>query len=113
MKKKVLQNEFDAYRAKMNEKIFSHKNKITNRIFNIDNNVYQPGALDTKTKELMGLVASMVLRCDDCIKYHLQQCHKNGVNTDELFETFNIACMVGGSVVIPHFRRALEFWEEL
>jgi AhpD family alkylhydroperoxidase len=97
----------------MNEKILSSKDKTIKRIYNADTNAYLKGALDVKTKEIMGLVASMVLRCDDCIRYHLLKCHENNVNTEELFEIFGIANLVGGTIVIPHTRRALEFWEQI
>lgn len=107
-------NKFNEYRELMNAKILeAPDNKILKRIFSVDTLAYQEGALDCKTKELLGLVASMVLRCDDCIAYHLQQCHRQGITTNELMETFGIANLVGGSIVIPHTRRALEFWEEL
>lgn len=105
--------EFDAYRAKMNDKILASDNKVIKRIFNVDTNAYMEGALPVKTKELIGLTTSMVLRCDDCIKYHLIKCNENDVNTEELFEAMSIATLVGGSIVIPHMRRAVEFWEEL
>lgn len=105
--------EFNEYRSKMNEKIFEQKNKTLNRFFALDQGAYADGALDKKTKELLGLVASMVLRCDDCIRYHLQTCHQLGVSTEEIFEVFSIANLVGGSICIPHTRRAVEFWEEL
>lgn len=105
--------EFNAYRAKMNEKILSADNVVLKRLFNLDTNTYVEGALPVKTKELLGLVASMVLRCDDCIKYHLEKCKDNQVTTDELFEVFAVANIVGGTIVIPHTRRAVEFWEEL
>lgn len=105
--------EFDAYRAKMNEKILASDNKVIKRIYNVDTNAYMEGALPVKTKELIGLTTSMVLRCDDCIKYHLIKCDENGVTTEELFEAMSIATLVGGSIVIPHMRRAVEFWEEL
>ena len=105
--------EFHSYRTRMNDKLLSHGNKNLNRFFNLDTNSYKEGALDKKTKELLGLVASMVLRCDDCIKYHLETSYQIGVNKDELFDVFMIANLVGGSICIPHTRRALEFWEEL
>lgn len=105
--------EFNDYRAKMNEVILSKQNKVINRLFNLDTNTYMEGALPVKTKELLGLMASMVLRCDDCIKYHLGKCHEQGVSTDELYETFAIANIVGGTIVIPHTRRAAEYWEAL
>lgn len=105
--------EFNAYRAKMNEKILGADNVVLKRLFNLDTNTYAEGALPVKTKELLGLVASMVLRCDDCIKYHLEKCKENNVNTEEIFEVFAVANIVGGTIVIPHTRRAVEFWEEL
>lgn len=105
--------EFNAYRAKMNEKILNADNVVLKRLFNLDTNTYAEGALPVKTKELLGLVASMVLRCDDCIKYHLEKCYENKVSTAEVFEVFAVANIVGGTIVIPHTRRAVEFWEEL
>jgi AhpD family alkylhydroperoxidase len=106
-------NEFNAYRAKMNDVILSKQNKVINRLFNLDTNTYMDGALSSKTKEMLGLVASMVLRCDDCIKYHLGKCHEMGITTDEMYEIFAVANIVGGTIVIPHTRRAAEYWEEL
>lgn len=108
-----LVDEFNAYRAKMNEKILAQNNKVINRLFNLDTNTYAEGALPVKTKEMLGLVASMVLRCDDCIKYHLGKCKEEGVTKEELFEVFSVANIVGGTIVIPHFRRAVEYWEAL
>lgn len=105
--------EFNDYRERMNERIAAQKNKVLNRFFNLDTNTYMDGALDAKTKEMLGLVASMVLRCDDCIKYHLGKCHEGGVNTEEINEIFAVANIVGGSIVVPHTRRALEYWEAL
>ena len=105
--------EFNDYRAKMNEKLLADDNKVIKRIFNLDTNAYSEGALDVKTKELLGLVASAVLRCDDCIKYHLETAYKNGVNRTEMMEAMSIATLVGGTIVIPHLRRAYEFWEAL
>jgi AhpD family alkylhydroperoxidase len=105
--------EFNDYRSKMNEVILGKQNKVINRLFNLDTNTYADGALPVKTKEMLGLVASMVLRCDDCIKYHLIKCHEQGINTDEMYEIFAVANIVGGTIVIPHTRRAAEFWEEL
>ena len=106
-------DEFRDYRARMNEKILSADNKVMKRIYNLDTNTYMEGALSTKTKEMLGLVSSMVLRCDDCVKYHLEKCHEQGVTTEELFEIFSVANLVGGTIVIPHTRRAVEYWEEL
>ncbi|MBX2907138.1 MAG: carboxymuconolactone decarboxylase family protein [Taibaiella sp.] len=105
--------EFNEYRAKMNEVILSKNNKVINRLFNLDTNTYAEGALPVRTKEMLGLVASMVLRCDDCIKYHLEKCHNEGISTEEMYEIFAVANIVGGTIVIPHTRRAAEFWEAL
>ncbi len=104
--------EFNAYRQKMNERILASDNKLIKRMYNMDTNAYMDGALDVKTKEMMGLVASLVLRCDDCIKYHLIRCRENGLTEAELFEILVIGNLVGGSIVIPHTRRAVEFWDE-
>jgi len=108
-----LVEEFNAYRSKMNEKILASDNKVMKRIYSVDTLTYQEGALSTKVKEMLGLVSSMVLRCDDCIKYHLEKCHEQGVTTEEIFEVFAVANVVGGTIVIPHTRRAVEYWEEL
>ncbi|MBE9576388.1 MULTISPECIES: carboxymuconolactone decarboxylase family protein [Flavobacterium] len=108
-----LVKEFNDYRSKMNEKLLADNNKVIKRIFNVDTNAYMEGALDVKTKELLGLVASAVLRCDDCIKYHLETAYKNGVTKEEMMESMGIATLVGGTIVIPHLRRAYEFWEAL
>ena len=105
--------EFNEYRQKMNDKLLADNNKIIKRIFNLDTNAYAAGALDVKTKELLGLVASTVLRCDDCVKYHLETSFKEGITKDETMEALGIATLVGGPIVIPHLRRAYEFWEEL
>ncbi|HLN74974.1 MAG TPA: carboxymuconolactone decarboxylase family protein [Prolixibacteraceae bacterium] len=106
-------DDFNSYRAKMNEKILAADNKVMKRIYSIDTLTYQEGALSTKTKEMLGLVSSMVLRCDDCVKYHLGKCYEEGVTTEEMFEIFSVANLVGGTIVIPHTRRAVEYWEEL
>ena len=105
--------EFNDYRQKMNEKIMAADNKVIKRFFNLDTNAYQEGAVDVKTKEMLGLACSMVLRCDDCIKYHLGKCMECGLTDEEIYEVFAIANLIGGSIVIPHFRRAVEYWEEL
>jgi len=105
--------EFNDYRAKMNDKLLADNNLVIKRIFNLDTNAYTAGALDVKTKELLGLVASAVLRCDDCIKYHLETSYKHGITREEMMEAMGIATLVGGTIVIPHLRRAYEFWEEL
>jgi AhpD family alkylhydroperoxidase len=108
-----LVSQFNNYRQQMNEKIFEQDNLVLKRFFNLDTHTYAEGALSTTTKELLGLVASMVLRCDDCIKYHLGQCYNQGVTTAQIFEVFAVANIVGGSIVIPHTRRAVEYWEAL
>ena len=108
-----LVKEFNDYRSKMNEKLLADNNLVIKRIFNLDTNAYAEGALDVKTKELLGLVASTVLRCDDCIKNHLETSYKHGVTKEEMMESMGIATLVGGTIVIPHLRRAYEFWEAL
>jgi AhpD family alkylhydroperoxidase len=108
-----LVEEFNNYRERMNEVILSKNNLVMKRLWNLDTNTYEDGALDKKTKEMLGLVASMVLRCDDCIKYHLGKSHELGVNTEEMYEIFAVANIVGGTIVMPHTRRAAEYWEEL
>ncbi len=105
--------EFNDYRAKMNDKILADNNKVIKRIFNLDTNAFQEGALDKKTKELLGLVASLVLRCDDCVKYHLESTYNEGLTKEEVIEALGIATLVGGTIVIPHLRRAHEYWEAL
>jgi AhpD family alkylhydroperoxidase len=104
---------FNAFRARMNERILAEDNQVIRRFFSLDTQTYRAGALDVKTKELLGLVASMVLRCDDCIAYHVGQCREVGVTRDEFFETFSVALVVGGSIVIPHLRRAVDFLAQL
>ncbi len=104
---------FNNYRSKMNERILTTDNKTIKRFFALDSAAYEQGALDKKTKEMLGLVASLVLRCDDCIKYHLEKCHQEGLNEIEIFEILAIGNLVGGSICIPHTRRAVEFWDEL
>ncbi len=106
-------NEFNEYREKMNQKILGADNLVLKRLFNLDSNTYEDGALSAQTKEMLGLVASMVLRCDDCIKYHLGKCYDLGVSTAQMFEIFAVANIVGGTIVIPHTRRAVEYWESL
>lgn len=108
-----LVQEFNDYRSKMNDKLLADNNLVIKRIFNLDTNAYAEGALDVKTKELLGLVASAVLRCDDCIKYHLETSYKEGITREEMMEAMGIATLVGGTIVIPHLRRAYEFWEAL
>lgn len=106
-------SDFNAYRSRMNEKILAADNLIIKRIFNLDTNAYAPGILDTKTKELIGLTCSLVLRCDDCVKYHLGKCKEAELSTEQVHEAMGIATLIGGTIVIPHLRRAFEYWEEL
>ena len=105
--------EFAQFRKRMNERILAEPNQVVRRFFALDTQTYAPGALDVQTKELCGLVASMVLRCDDCISYHVAQCREAGVKRDEMFEAFSVGLVVGGSIVIPHLRRAVDFLDRL
>lgn len=105
--------QFQKFRTAINEKILSSENLNIKRFFSLDTAAYKDGALSTKTKELMGLAASMVLRCDDCITYHILQCAEQGVTKEEFLEAFNVSLIVGGSITIPHIRRAVELLEEL
>jgi AhpD family alkylhydroperoxidase len=108
-----LVQDFNAYRSKMNEKIMASDSLIIKRIFNLDTNAYTEGSLDIKSKELIGLTCSLVLRCDDCVRYHLGKCKEVGLKTEEINEAMGIATLIGGTIVIPHLRRAFEYWEEL
>lgn len=108
-----LVKDFNDYRSTMNEKIMDADNKIIKRLFNLDTNAYAEGVISTKNKEMIGLACSMVLRCDDCIKYHLGKCKEVGLSKEEVFEVFAIANIIGGTIVIPHLRRAVEYWEAL
>lgn len=106
--------EFAEYRQKMNEKILAEDNRVIKRMFSLDNLTYhESGVLDSKTKELMGLVASLVLRCDDCVSYHISQGVQAGASREELMESMSIGLVVGGSIVIPHLRRAVEFLDDM
>ena len=105
--------EFNEYRQRMNATILAADNKVIKRFFNLDTNTYAAGAIDVKTKEMLGLACSMVLRCDDCIKYHVGKCFEEKLTDEEIYEVFAIANVIGGSIVIPHFRRAVEYWEIL
>ncbi|MDQ1087087.1 carboxymuconolactone decarboxylase family protein [Siphonobacter sp. SORGH_AS_1065] len=108
-----LVEQFDEYRSRMNERILGSDNLVIKRLFNLDTNTYSEGAVSSKTKEMIGLACSMVLRCDDCVKYHLGKCHELGVTESEMQEVFSIATVIGGTIVIPHLRRAVEYWDEL
>ena len=105
--------QFTEFRQRMNKRILDEPNQVVRRFFALDTQTYQAGALDVKTKELLGLVASMVLRCDDCISYHVAQCKDAGVTREEMFEAFSVGLVVGGSIVIPHLRRAVDFLDQL
>ncbi|WP_028664335.1 carboxymuconolactone decarboxylase family protein [Runella zeae] len=108
-----LVEQFNDYRARMNERIMDSDNLIIKRLFNLDTNAYAEGHLNEATKEMLGLACSMVLRCDDCVKYHLGKCKELGVTTAQVQEVFSIATLVGGTIVIPHLRRAVEYWDAL
>ena len=110
---KSQEQEFNEYRSRMNDRIMAADNLVIKRLFNLDTNAYMPGALDVKTKEMLGLVASMVLRCDDCVKYHVGRCVEEGITKEQIFEVFSVASIVGGTIVIPHLRRAVEYYEAL
>ncbi|WP_250623740.1 carboxymuconolactone decarboxylase family protein [Pinirhizobacter soli] len=105
--------EFTEFRERMNERILGQDNQVIRRFFALDTQTYRAGALDVKTKEMLGLVASLVLRCDDCISYHVAQCKEAGVNREEFFEVFSVGLVVGGSIVIPHLRRGVDFLDTL
>ena len=105
--------DFNDFRARMNDVILGAGNLTISRFFALDGRAYEAGALGAKTKEMLGLVASMVLRCDDCITYHVVRCHEEGVTREEFLEVFSVALVVGGSIVIPHLRRAMARLEEL
>lgn len=106
-------DEFDRYRAEMNERLLGSNHLGIKRFFALDTQAYEAGALDKRTKELMGLTASIVLRCDDCITYHIKQCVGAGVTREQFFDAFNVVLVVGGSITIPHLRRALERLDQL
>ncbi len=101
-------DEFDRYRAEMNEKLLGSNHLGIKRFFALDTQAYEDGVLDKRTKEMLGLVASIVLRCDDCITYHIKQCVSAGITRPEILEVFNVALVVGGSITIPHLRRAID-----
>ncbi len=105
--------EFREFREKMNQRIFEAGNLQINRFFALDGKAYEDGALDARAKEIAGLAASMVLRCDDCIAYHVIRCKEQGLSNEELCEVFNVGLIVGGSIVIPHLRRAFALLDEL
>src|SRR5215213_5394991 len=105
--------EFRKFRSRMNAEILGENNLVINRFFNLDTRTYEAGALDVRTKELLGLVASLVLRCDDCVTYHVLRCREEGLSRDEIVEAMSVALVVGGSIVIPHLRRAVDRLTEI
>ena len=105
--------DFNEYRSRMNEELLSEASTTLKRIYNLDQSAYQKGELDVATKELLGLVASTVLRCDDCIKYHIEKCHEQKLSKKAVMEALEIATVVGGSIVIPHLRKAYEYWSHI
>lgn len=107
------EKEFNDYRSRMNERLLGTDDKIIKRIFNLDTNAFRDGHLNKKTKELIGLTTSLVLRCDDCVKYHLGKCHELKFKTEEIIEAMSISTLIGGTIVIPHLRKAVEYWDEL
>ena len=113
MKKENIIEEFRQYRQKMNTAILDADNTPIKRLYGLDTLTYQDGALDIKTKEMLGLCASFVLRCDDCVKYHLEKCKELGVSRSEIFDIFAVGSVVGGTITIPHMRRAVEYWDAL
>ncbi len=106
-------SQFREFRERMNQRILEADNLAINRFFTLDGKAYEPAALDALTKELAGLAASMVLRCDDCIAYHVIRCKELGASDEQMFEIFNVGLIVGGSIVIPHLRRAVDLLDEL
>ena len=106
-------DQFNEYRERMNARILAADNLLLKRIYNLDSNAFQDGNLDARTKEFLGLACSLVLRCDDCVKYHLGKCFDLGITKNEVVEAMSVSTLVGGTIVIPHLRRAVEFWEEL
>lgn len=106
-------SEFAAFRQRMNERILSQDNQVVRRFFALDTQTYKDGVLPASTKEMLGLVASLVLRCDDCISYHVAECRNAGITREQFFEVFSVGLVVGGSIVIPHLRRAVDFLDQL
>jgi AhpD family alkylhydroperoxidase len=105
--------EFNRYRGRMNARLLNTGDKIIKRIFNLDTNAYEEGHLGKTTKELIGLACSMVLRCDDCVKYHLGKCFELGIGSKQVVEAMSVSTLIGGTIVIPQLRRAMDYWDEL
>lgn len=106
-------DQFNTYRSRMTKKILDENNKVIKRIFNLDTNAFTDGKLDKRTKEMLGLVASLVLRCEECVQYHLETCHKEGITREEVMEILSIGALIGGTIVIPYLRKSYEYWEIL
>ena len=111
--KESVGNTFMQERDLLNQNVMKYAGTITKRLYSLDTQTYREGSLTVKTKELLGLVASFVLRCDDCITYHLIRCYEEGVNDQELEEALDIGVIIGGTITIPHLRRAYRFWDDL
>lgn len=107
------EKEFNDYRNRMNERLLGTNDKIIKRIYNLDTNAFLDGQLSKETKELIGLTCSLVLRCDDCVKYHLGKCYELKFKTEDVVEAMSVATLIGGTIVIPHLRKAVEYWDEL
>jgi AhpD family alkylhydroperoxidase len=107
------QKEFNDYRSRMNDRLMKTNNILIKRMFNLDTNAFTDGQLSGNVKELIGLTCSLVLRCDDCVKYHLEKCHELKFNTGQVMEAMSIATLIGGTIVIPHLRKAAEYWDEI
>lgn len=105
--------EFNRFRSRMNDRLLNTGDKIIKRIFNLDTNAYEEGHLDIVTKELIGLSCSLVLRCDDCVKYHLGKCFELKIGSEQVVEAMSVSTLIGGTIVIPHLRRAMDYWDEL
>ena len=108
-----LVKEFNENRSRLNEKVMAADEKVIKRIFSIDSFAFKEGELDAQSKELIGLTCSLVLRCDDCVKYHLGKCQEAGLGKAQITEAMGISTLIGGTIVIPHLRRAMEFLDEL
>jgi len=107
------EKEFNDYRNRMNARLLETDNKLIKRIFNLDTNAFSDGNLNKEIKELLGLACSLVLRCDDCVKYHLGKCYELGFKSGEVLEAMSVATLIGGTIVIPHLRKAMEYWDEI
>jgi AhpD family alkylhydroperoxidase len=107
------EKEFNDYRSRMNTRLLETDNTLIKRIFNLDTNAFSEGSLKKEIKELIGLTCSLVLRCDDCVKYHLGKCYELRFKTEEVVEAMSVATLIGGTIVIPHLRKAIDYWDEI